>query len=148
VVVATRAARTSRLRTAAQFAVNEAQERDKVDRRKCREKAYHDVYEESKWFETALELYAERALWGSDHPLPYTKWRLDQVEGYRHHRHHHVTAPTKGHLVSPSLQAPAHAEEAGARHHVLATLQRNTHAGRYRGTAPHDTQHATRCDTH
>ena len=87
--MATRAARTARLRTAAQFAVNEAQERDKVDRRKCREKAYHDVYEESKWFETALELYAERALWGSDHPLPYTKWLLDQVEGY----HHHLTAP-------------------------------------------------------
>ena len=92
--MATRAARTARLRTAAQFAVNEAQERDKVDRRKCREKAYHDVYEESKWFETALELYAERALWGSDHPLPYTKWRLDQVEGYRHH--HLTHPPTKG----------------------------------------------------
>jgi hypothetical protein len=70
------------LRTAAQFAINEAQERNMVDRRKSREKAYHDIYEESKWLDAAMELYSERALWGSDKPLPFTKWRLDQVEGY------------------------------------------------------------------
>lgn len=58
------------------------QERERSDLQKAKDSAYHGIYEESKWLENISELYAERALWGNTQLAMFTRWKLDQVEGY------------------------------------------------------------------
>jgi len=56
-------------------------ERQTIDLQREKEKAFREEHEVNEWYQTTLELYAERAVWGDSQPSASSKWKLDQVEG-------------------------------------------------------------------